>query len=345
MAGRSVLIIDDENSVYFVGVDSYQKIEVPPIARVLKRTGAHYLLIDQTGSVWTNNLTEYTNPIKLQIPAVIENGCYGFQHAILLDNVGGVWVCGMNFQGQLGTGNTNEAPNFVKLDLQDIVSVAAAAHSLFLDKSGTVWDCGSNDFGQLGQNHKTSLLEPTQVLGLPAIKAISCGMDHSIFLAETGEVWVCGKLTRGSDIESDVFNVVTVPHKLTNIPPITKIASGNNHGMLIDQDQKVWAIGGNYYGLLGLGDFGHRNAPEVIKTLPPISFVLCSLYNTFFIDVNSDVWACGDLEPFPKQPLSLFTQFTHLIKSYFSTPIKLAIRVKTIQEDTAPTKSARFVAE
>ena len=51
--------------------------------------------------------------------------------------------------------------------------------------------------------------------------------------------------------------------------------------------------GNNKYGELGFGDTKNRVISQPIETLPPIQYISCGIYFSFFIDLDGVVWCCG----------------------------------------------------
>jgi alpha-tubulin suppressor-like RCC1 family protein len=87
---------------------------------------------------------------------------------------------GFNFDGQLGTSDTDDrlTPAPVRTGERRFTKVAAAAyHSLGLATDGTVWSWGWNGYGQLGNGQMSDAPNPTpvQVVGLTNVVDITGG--------------------------------------------------------------------------------------------------------------------------------------------------------------------------
>ena len=76
----------------------------------------------------------------------------GGYHTLLLTTNGQVYVCGSNYNGQLGLVDTKIRTSFtlVPTPAPVLALVTGANHTLLLTTSGQVYACGDNSYGQLG---------------------------------------------------------------------------------------------------------------------------------------------------------------------------------------------------
>ena len=180
---------------------------------------------------------------------------------------GSVWSCGNNTYGQLGLNDTDNRTIFTQVTTNinnDVKQVACGAHHTFILKNdGSLWSCGRNYYGQLGLGEKggsdadihTSFTQVTTNINND-LKEVVCGIYHTFILKNDGSIWSCGLNDRGelglnsdNDTYTSTFTQVT-----TNINNnVKQVACGNNHTIILKNDDSIWATGYNNYGNLGLG--------------------------------------------------------------------------------------------
>lgn len=185
----------------------------------------------------------------------------GSTHFLCLDNKGGVWGFGSNYDGRLGLGPTANGhqqdivkiPGFGnKANEIFIIAVSAGAnHSLFLDKNGNVYSCGTNSFGQLGFS-KGNKDKPSKIIGLQKIIAISAGGGHSLCLDSDGYVWGFGLNENGqTGSQAKKYSYkptrVIITHNSTRKEIVAISASMSHHSLLLTKDGLVYRLGNDMY--------------------------------------------------------------------------------------------------
>jgi alpha-tubulin suppressor-like RCC1 family protein len=76
------------------------------------------------------------------------------------------------------------------------------------------------------------------------------------------------------------------------LPAICAVSAGTNYSLFLDYQGRVWALGDNDHGQLGLGDTKKRLTPTLIENLPYIKAISASDRYSLFLGVDQ-VWACG----------------------------------------------------
>ena len=263
----------------------------------------------------------------------------GGTHSLFLTNDGKVYGCGRNANGELGLNDTTNrsVPTLITTTTVggtptafnnltiSAIECGHTSHSLFLTNNGKVYVCGYNLYAQLGLNDTISRLVPTLITtttvgGTPTafnnltISAFACGLDMSMFLTNDGKVYSCGLNAEGQLGLNDTTNRNVPTLISTNIgsSTISAIAGGGRHSMFITNDGKVYSVGYNTAGQLGLGNImtGPR-APIIVPTfskprinLPTNNLTLSNEYivsicasstasRSFFITNNGKVYGCG----------------------------------------------------
>ena len=185
-----------------------------------------------------------------------------------------LYAFGYNGFGQLGNalddeseaGNPVPAPVTLPAGASGSVTQVAAGqlHSLALTSTGQLYAFGSNFTGQLGsdRNSATEESNPTPALvTLPGaggpVTQIAAGSEHSLALTSTGQLYAFGDNVDGqlaSETNSGTEQANPTP-ALVVLPgasgPVTEIAAGGNHSLVLTSTDQLFAFGSNRYGQLG----------------------------------------------------------------------------------------------
>ncbi|XP_029770422.1 secretion-regulating guanine nucleotide exchange factor isoform X5 [Suricata suricatta] len=148
----------------------------------------------------------------------------GGGHSAIVTGEGGLFVCGLNKDGQLGLGHTEDVLYFTTCRSLLGCPVQQVAcgwdFTIILTENGQVLSCGSNSFGQLGVPHgprrcvvpqaiellrekvvciAAGLRHALAATGMEKSKAtcVLAGSDHSASLTETGKVFTWGRADYG----------------------------------------------------------------------------------------------------------------------------------------------------
>ena len=240
-----------------------------------------------------------------------------------------VWSAGNNADGQLGLGDSTDPrlcggvsfPQFgnptcsmEQLPLPTNVVQAATGgssprsadgrgeHTVLLDANGIVWATGRNLYGELGlgdtlnRNAPVPLSEPTGVVQVAAGGWYAGG--HTILVCDDGSVWATGQNDAGQLGLGDTTNRHS-PQQLPEPTGIVEASAGVGwntkvHTILLGQDGRVWATGGNSDGQLGLGGGGNRYSPEQLPAPTGIVQVSAGAVHTMLLDAQGEVWATGN---------------------------------------------------
>jgi alpha-tubulin suppressor-like RCC1 family protein len=265
-----------------------------------------YNNVGQLGST-TNNGTSKANssPTLVTLPGAsgsITQVAAGGEHSLAVTSAGQLYAFGSNFVGQLGlaanveTVKANPTPSPVGLPgvTGPVTEIAAgAAHSLALTSTGQLYAFGSNTYGQLGiaTNSETGKPNPTPALvSLPGasgpVTQIAAGGYHSFALTATGQLYafglnLYGELGSTTNIETTKANATPA---LVGLPgasgPVTQIAGGLLHSLVVTSTGQLYAFGFNFYGQLGSttnNGTGKANPTPTLVTLPGASGAVTQL--------------------------------------------------------------------
>jgi len=218
--GKDVIVTaTDDNGYSNTKIINIKK--APPIVYCVgdNNNGQLGLGHDETPQLAIQHITYFTN----NGITITQIACGGY-HAIFLASDGKLYSCGLNSDGQLGLGHTsfpqitiNEITYFTDKNITQIA--CGGYHTIFLASNGKVYGCGYNVYGSLGHGHEIS----------------QSTIQELQYFKENGLQWYGGRGTPSEKIN------------------ITHIACGYNHTIFLASDGKVYGVGYNYNGQLGLG--------------------------------------------------------------------------------------------
>ena len=292
----------------------------------------------------------------------------GTFHYVLLDETGSIWACGRNEYGQLGLSEKRVYSDLTKIEsLPPIVSAFANfSSSYFIDINGSVWWCGDGVFEVQQLNNlppiqhiflfnkfvffldiqgslwvtknwetnsaekchtevmpldinvrvKTVVINSTfrlildengilwELIGtsevrmmenLPKIKTTSIISGHTVLLDVDGNVWSAGENSSGQCGHGTRGYLVEKFTKIQNLPKIQEVKTGVYHTVLLDVEGCIWGFGYNATGELGTGTKKKQLIPRKRENLPRMCSILCSGYATLAIDEEGTIWGTGCL--------------------------------------------------
>ncbi|KAI8605511.1 regulator of chromosome condensation 1/beta-lactamase-inhibitor protein II [Dissophora ornata] len=178
----------------------------------------------------------------------------GSYHSFAIDKDGKARAWGLNTYGQCGDDNPK------KENIPSVAPIVALKHETFADiqggehhtialtKDGRLYGFGRSDSHQLGlgyveapgseesASHKKAIRTPTEILGLPTIKAISVGGNHTLALSEEGDVYAWGfgeMLACGNGEEEDVETPLKLTGQQIANHRVLKVAAGGQHSVIL----------------------------------------------------------------------------------------------------------------
>ncbi|KAM5183954.1 secretion-regulating guanine nucleotide exchange factor isoform 5-T5 [Callospermophilus lateralis] len=168
----------------------------------------------------------------------------GGGHSAIVTDGGGLFVCGLNKDGQLGLGHTEDVLYFTlcKSLLGCPIQQVACGwdFTIILTENGQVLSCGSNSFGQLGVPHGPRRCVVPQAIELlrEKVVCVAAGLRHALAATVSGIVFQWGTGLASSGRQSSLRQ--TLPLFLTAKEPSRVTETG-----------KVFTWGRADYGQLG----------------------------------------------------------------------------------------------
>ncbi|XP_063125235.1 secretion-regulating guanine nucleotide exchange factor isoform X5 [Rattus norvegicus] len=209
-----------------------------------------------------------------QLSDFCKSGCIksvtgGGGHSVVVTDGGGLFVCGLNKDGQLGLGHTEEVLRFTicKPLLGCPIRQVACGwdFTIMLTEKGQVLSCGSNAFGQLGVPHGPRKCVVPQAIEClrEKVVCVAAGLRHALATTDTGSTfqWGTGLASSGRRLcpgqNLPLFLTAKEPSRVTDTGELY-VWGRNKHGQLASlatflplpqrveahyfQDEKVTAV-------------------------------------------------------------------------------------------------------
>jgi alpha-tubulin suppressor-like RCC1 family protein len=237
----------------------------------------HSILLADDGTVFTfgsaangvlgNDATspDVLVPTAISIPdnIVIVAIAAGARHSILLAENGTVFTFGNPTNYRLGNKDAS-TPVLVPTAItipggKKIVSISAGSdNSILLAADGSVLTFGNANLGKLGNQQPYGYVTSPTAISIPSnkkIAAIATGTDNSILLGVDGTVYTFGYGSLGNlgngltSLSVNSATAITIPGN----KKIVDISVGNDHSILLADDNTVFTYGSAQNGQLGNG--------------------------------------------------------------------------------------------
>ncbi|XP_007497077.2 secretion-regulating guanine nucleotide exchange factor [Monodelphis domestica] len=188
----------------------------------------------------------------------------GGGHSAVVTDGGELFVCGLNKDGQLGLGHTEDVLSFTPCTLLADCPVLQVAcgwdFTILLTGNGQVLSCGSNAFGQLGLPPGARRQVTPQVIELLSEKVvcIAAGMRHALAVTESGLVfqWGTGMASPGRRAcpEKPLPSFLTAkePCRVTGLEnlKVKTVVTGSCHSASLTDEGELYVWGSNKHGQL-----------------------------------------------------------------------------------------------
>ncbi|XP_041844901.1 regulator of chromosome condensation [Melanotaenia boesemani] len=226
---------------------------------------------------------------------------------------GQVLVLGQGDVGQLGLGEDiteRKKPALLSLPEKILQVVAGGMHTVCLSEAGNVYTFGCNDEGALGRDttEEGSEMVPGKVTLNEKVVQVSAGDSHTAALTEDGSVFIWGSFRDNNGVIGLLESMKTCPFpvKTPITEPVVKIASGNDHMVLLTLEGNLYTSGSAEQGQLGrvpehFSNRGGRKGlerllvPQMVKHKGKVHFTdaFCGAYSTFAVTKEGYVYGFG----------------------------------------------------
>jgi alpha-tubulin suppressor-like RCC1 family protein len=226
----------------------------------------------------------------------------GGQHTCAVTSDGGVRCWGLNTDGQLGNGTTDNSSSPVDVTgFSNAINVSAGLfHTCALTGSGGVKCWGRNSSGQLGDETTTKRLTPVDVSGLTSgVTTVQAGSFHTCARTTTGGVKCWGSNVQGQLGNFNAGDTTTSPVDvcaggmfpcISNLTNVGIIAVGGNHTCVSANDVLCW--GQNDHGQLATGDMVDYDTPVAVP-IADFDDIAAGIQHTCSIRSSGALWCAG----------------------------------------------------
>ncbi|CAO2632617.1 Secretion-regulating guanine nucleotide exchange factor [Lemmus lemmus] len=197
-------------------------------------------------------------------PGCIRSVTGGGGHSAAVTDRGGLFVCGLNKDGQLGLGHTEDVLCFTicKPLLGCPVKQVACGwdFTIMLTEIGQVLSCGSNAFGQLGVPHGPRRCMVPQAIELlrEKVVCVAAGLRHALATTVSGSVfqWGTGLASSGQRLcpgqTLPLFLTAKEPSRVTGLEHSTAVCvvAGSDHSAALTDTGELYVWGRNNHGQL-----------------------------------------------------------------------------------------------
>lgn len=166
-------------------------------------------------------------------------------------------------------------------------------HGVALTSGGDVYTWGTGYYGELGLTSKS--LGENQKHLLTSRKAVGITIETKRYTMEDKAYEDHKTLLEDYSYESLQTPLMPAAHKLDNIQPITQVACGLFHTLLLSSSSTVYSFGLGQNGRLGIGTVQNCSTPEFISALSGVSVaeIAAGYHCSFFITSQANVLSCG----------------------------------------------------
>nr|QBK90128.1 MAG: regulator of chromosome condensation protein [Pithovirus LCPAC102] len=278
----------------------------------------HTIIIDGNNELWSFGYNKFGQlglednnnkkiPTKIEFNYKVKSVSCGEFHTIIIDENDELWGFGNNYHGQLGLGvGNNDSINIpTKIEFNyKVKSISCGRnHTIIIDENDYLWSFGDNRNGQLGLNYylgskySNNRNIPIKIEFNYKVKSVSCGGAHTIIIDENDYLWSFGCNDTGQlGIKIGYYIDIYIPTKIAFNHKVKSVSCGNDHTIIIDENDKLWAFGDKNYGQLGLGDIKYDIDIDIPTKIPfnyKVKSVSCGNIYTTIIDENNEIWSFG----------------------------------------------------
>ncbi|CAD7679181.1 unnamed protein product [Nyctereutes procyonoides] len=229
-----------------------------------------------------------------------------------------VLTLGQGDVGRLGLGENvmeRKKPALVPIPEDIVQAEAGGMHTVCLSKSGQVYSFGCNDEGALGRDTSVegSEMVPGKVELQEKVVQVSAGDSHTAALTEDGRVFLWGSFRDNKGVIGllEPMKKSMVPVQVQLTMPVVKVASGNDHLVMLTGDGDLYTLGCREQGQLGRVPelFANRGGRQGLERLLVPKCVMlksrgsrghvrfqdafCGAYFTFAISCEGHVYGFG----------------------------------------------------
>jgi alpha-tubulin suppressor-like RCC1 family protein len=239
---------------------------IVPIANVVKMVDRYAITTD--GSVYKLGLNSYNEfNKKYTTTANIKDVYANFMTsgAYLIDTDNYIWSVGSVSRSML-LGEYGYRFRALKTALTNVKAIYANSYDIiYTTKDDKLYSAGSNPYGSLGlgSNALVAHAQMPNISGIPAISQIAVNSgwaDITYILDSNGKIWNTGAVTYGQGVTSVDSKVFAINTKTLPTGTIEKIIGKANQLFVKMTNGKMYGIGYNGNGELGIGNLSDQSS-------------------------------------------------------------------------------------
>ena len=302
-----------------IAVDRFIGAESPPAPVADMAIGTlHTLTILDDGSVWvvgSNGSGELGLGDEDRRTSFEEAGsapddpvavAAGPSTSFVITADGDVYAAGMNDDGQLGVGDTDNRDTFTPVDSlasEEVTAIAASRYFTFaVTADGGLYVTGSSAVGALGTGDTDDRESFEPVTTIPEgrdIVDVDPGLHHTVALDADGQIYTTGWDTDGQ-LGYDPEERYSQPAWARFEEPddsgahtFVAVSAGSRSTHAVDDDGNLWVTGDNDYGQLGLGNTESQDTLTPVGAPAGIVAVEAGTRHVVLQDADGQVWTAG----------------------------------------------------
>ena len=125
------------------------------------------------------------------------------------------------------------------------------------------------------------------------VESVSAGRYHTLVKRLDGSLWTFGNNYYGQLGHSENAGTNKFNHKPKQIFfNVKSIVAGENHSLVIKENNEAWGFGSNEYGQLGLKDCDGGFNPQFI--MDNVREIDTNVNHTLFVKTNNTLWGTGN---------------------------------------------------
>lgn len=246
----------------------------------------------------------YAYPRFCSFNILIKEIACGEEHSAFISQSGHVYCMGSNSDGRLGLGDRSlrqsSSPCLVEglLNHRCVKISCGWGHTAVITEEGSVFSWGVGEFGALGSGSSENAWSPVKALLPKTMRGVevTCGSRHTGLIVEenrtkfllmtgSGEAGQLGTGKREKEFSYVIINFQD---------DLQQVACGVFHTLILGTTGKVYAMGGNSFGQLGLGNKKSCSRPERIQLEAFIIKIACGSHSAAVSDKGQlFVWGSG----------------------------------------------------
>jgi len=232
---------------------------------------------------------------RLGVPGRLGKEHFGNSHVVMVDcglhNIivltasGRVWTCGHTDRQEPLQIDTNvfQPIDQERFNCRKIIMVASGVrHKMAIDQDGMLWTWGENIYGEMCCNmedeqglHGTRYpiaISPAKFGGNKVVH-VDGGTVYTMVVTEDGTLWGCGYGHTGA-LGIPFPDEIRVPQRIGGSEMfgghgVRMTSCGTCHTLILGTDNRMWACGHGYSGVLGLDDFTESSdLPVLVPNTP-----------------------------------------------------------------------------